>query len=93
MIADYEVSDDCINHYSYGEICIHCGCCATNNPNYKSRLISRLKYYQEYLNDELNFIYDDDPTWRAIQKENIGYNIKYLKREIRMIKKILKTMR
>lgn len=29
----YAVSEDCINIYSYGEICVRCGCCESEEPN------------------------------------------------------------
>ena len=35
--VDYAVSNDCINHWSYGDLCVRCGCCSSN-PNYKDRI-------------------------------------------------------
>lgn len=87
------VSDDCINIYSYGEICVHCGCCS-RNPNYRDRVIRLIRYYKESLEDERNFSYrDDDERWRKIQEKNVSLNILYDKRKIRMYKKILRTLK
>lgn len=89
MFVDYAVSDDCENIYSYGEICVHCGCCS-RNPDYKDRLKCQLKYYNECLEEELNF-----DNWieglEETQKKNIRINILYFKRKIRKVKKILRT--
>lgn len=90
---DFGVTDNCINIYSYGEICVHCGCCE-NEPNIKQRYINKLHYYKEILNDELHFdFWFDDEIARKFQERNVKRNIAYHKKMIRQIKKILKTMR
>lgn len=91
MFVDYAVSDDCENIYSHGEICVNCGCCS-RNPDYKDRLLRLLKYYNERIEEELNF---DNwcEGWEEIQKKNIQSNIHYYKRKIRKVKKILRTYR
>lgn len=93
ILADFETTDNCINIYSYGEICVHCGCCE-NEPNNRRRYINRLHYYKERLKDELHFCsWDDDPYWRKVQEKNVKSDIDYLKKEIRKTKKILKIVR
>lgn len=85
------VSEDCINHYSYGEICVHCGCCS-KNKNYWNRVIRIIRYYKDCLRDEMNFSYwDDNEKWRKIQEKNVASNILYYKRKIRLYKKILRS--
>lgn len=86
-------ADDCINHWSYGEICVHCGCCS-RNPNYKDRTRRTIKYYKECLEEEKNFNWwDENPIWRKIQERNVELNILYCKRKIRKYKKILRTLK
>lgn len=93
MFVDYEVSENCINHLSYGEICVKCGCC-DRNPNYRSRVVNTLRYYKDCLNEEKNFeLWDENEYWRKIQEENIKMNILYYKRKIRMYKKICRTLK
>lgn len=91
MFLDYFCSSDCINIYSHGEICVHCGCCS-RNTDYKDRLKCNLKYYNERLEEELNF--DNwDEEFIELQKKNVRSNILYFKRKIRTVKKILRTYR
>lgn len=87
------VSEDCINHYSYGEICVCCGCCS-RNTNYRDRIVRTIRYYKECLKDEIDFSdWDDNEKWRKIQERNVTLNILYYKRKIRMYKKILRTIK
>lgn len=91
--ADFGVTENCINIYSYGEICVCCGCCE-NEPNVRQRYINRLNYYNEILNDELHFnLWFDDEETRKFQERNVQRNINYHKKMIRRTKKILRTMR
>lgn len=90
MHIDFVPSKDCINTWSYGMICVKCGCCS-RNPNYRDRLIRQLKYYKECLEEDKNFSdWDYDEHMRKVQEKNMALNILYGKRKIRRIKKLLK---
>ena len=88
---DIGVSDNCINHWSYGEICVGCGCCE-RNPNIRDRYIKQLHFYKECLEEEYKFN-DWSDIWREEQEKNVKANIRYFKRKIRLIKKIIKTLK
>lgn len=93
MHIDYTVSNNCINHYSYGAICVRCGCCS-RNPDYRSRVINTIRYYKDCLNEEMNFDqWEENERWRKVQEKNIRQNILYYKRKIRMYKKIFRTLK
>lgn len=88
--CDIGVSDNCINIWSYGEICVRCGCCEYE-PNLEKRLNNQLKYYSELLEEKTKFSnYDDDEYIRSIQEENVKKNIEYYKQKITEIKEQLK---
>lgn len=90
---DTGVSKDCINTWTYGMICVHCGCCS-KNPDYRDRVIRTIRYYKQMLEEDCNFSdWDTDEYWRKIQEKNVASNIKYYKRKIRLYKKILKTLK
>lgn len=90
---DYAVSKDCINTWSYGMICVKCGCCS-RNPNYRDRLIRRIRYYKGDLKEQYAFSsWDSDGYWRKVQEKNVKANILYDKRKIRLYKKLLKNAR
>lgn len=87
------VSEDCINHHTYGEICVRCGCCSYN-PNYRDRILRTIKYYKECIKEQKNFdLWDENEKWKKIQEKNVKSNILYFKKKIRMYKKILKTLK
>lgn len=88
---DYAVSEDCINIYSFGEICVGCGCCS-RNPNYMDMIRRRIKYYKRMLEEQYSFSnWVDDEKCRKVQEQNVKANILYFKRKIRLYKKILRT--
>lgn len=90
MHIDYAPSKDCINTWSYGMICVHCGCCS-RNPNYRDRLINQIRYYKECLKENQNFSnWSDDEYLIKIQKKNLESNNLYFKRKIRRCKKLLR---
>ena len=67
----FGVSDNCINHYSYGEICVHCGCCEDIEPNKEKMLNNQIKYYNECIEENNNFSnWDSNEKWRKVQEEN-----------------------
>lgn len=88
MMSDYGVSENCINIYSYGEICVHCGCCEYE-PNKEKRLDNQLEYYKERLFEEENFSnWHDDAKIRKVQENNVKSNIKYFKGKIAKIERL-----
>lgn len=91
MHIDYAVSEDCINIYSFGEICVGCGCCS-RNANYRDMIRRRIKYYKEMLAEQYSFSdWCENEKLRALQERNVKANIIYFKRKIRLCKKILRT--
>lgn len=91
MHIDYAVRENCINIYSYGMICVHCGCCGCNQ-NYRNMIRRRITYYKERLEEQYSFSdWVDDEKWRKVQEQNLKANIIYFKRKIRLYKKILRT--
>lgn len=70
----FGVKKSCWNLYdSYGEICVHCGCCS-DDP--MVRATSRLRVAQQQLQEQLDFNdWDDDPKWKAVQEKNVRSNI------------------
>lgn len=93
MHIDYEVSGDCINANSYGMICVKCGCC-NRNQNYRDRIIRKIKYYKEMLNEEYIFdFWDENEYARKHQEKVVCENILFFKRKIRRCKKILRCLK
>jgi hypothetical protein len=77
------VSDRCYNlAESYGEICVHCGCCGKPGPE---RDAARLAMWRRSLDRAVNFDqwFTDDPGLLAVQKANQKLNIAWAKRHIR----------
>lgn len=86
IFNDYGCSDNCINTYSYGEICVRCGCCEYEK-DYFQRLKNMLSLYKEELENNKNFNRFSDIQYIAeIQKKNIAINHKYFTKQIRYIK-------
>lgn len=88
---DQQVRKNCWNFIdSYGEICVHCGCCAIDK---KTRYKSRLKCLKRWLKEREEFDdWDDHPGMRELQEKNIKSDIQYFKRKIRYYKQCLKKM-
>lgn len=93
IFIDSGVSEDCINIYSYGEICVGCGCCS-RNPDYRNMIISRIRYYKQrlYYNQHIDNWYEDEEM-RKFQEKIVKNNILFYKRKIRLNKKILRTLK
>lgn len=79
--VDEQVKDNCWNLYdSYGEICVHCGCCS---KDLKVRYKGRVECITEWLKEQESFDrWDDDPEFRAMQQRNHTITIKRLKRQL-----------
>lgn len=91
--ACFGVSENCINRYSYGEICVHCGCCEDRESNKEKRLNNQIKYYNECIEENNNFSnWDSDAKWRKVQEKNIKENNIYYAKKIEEITKQLKQL-
>lgn len=67
--------------WSYGEICVHCGCCAKDK---ETRRKARLAYWQCWLEEQENFNrWIDNPELRQLQEKNRKANIAEAKKRIR----------
>lgn len=87
----YSTKPNCYNAQAsaYGN-CYGCGCCSRNQ---KERYASRLRYFQEELDEREHFKYwDDDPKLRAVQEANVKADIKLFKRRIRYYAKRLQEV-
>ena len=91
MIADSAVEKDCINIYSYGVVCVRCGCCS-KNPDFRNRTICEIHYYKSRLAECMKFEpWCDNPRMKQILIRNNQANIRDYKRAIRTCKRILRT--
>lgn len=91
--VDFGVSENCINIWSYGVICVHCGCCE-NEPDLEKRLNNQLEYYSEMLEEEKNFsMWSDIERIRSVQEKNVKDNIEYFKKKIAEIQEQLKEQK
>lgn len=81
-LLDFAVQKNCYaTLWSYGEICVGCGCC---HKEVAIRRPARLKYWQWWLEEQLNFRHwCDDSELRLIQETNVKRNIKEAKRRVR----------
>jgi len=63
--------------WSYGEICVGCGCCGKPSPE---RDRARYEYWLDEWEKHVNFKYwSDDAEMRALQEKNHKLNHKYIK--------------
>ena len=70
--------------WSYGEICVGCGCCEDPSPQ---RDKARLDYWLWDWDEHIHFHYwADSPELRAIQEKNYKLNRKYINRRLRYYK-------
>jgi hypothetical protein len=79
MHIAYSVMKDCINHASYGEICVHCNACGRIDKATEKEC--KLRLYKEMLQAQHDF-----NNWiegmEELQKSNIQANIEYFKAKI-----------
>lgn len=90
--ADINAKKDCYAlAWSYGEICVGCGCCSEDEL---TRTKARLEYHRECLksNEEFDNWFDDDPALLTMQKNNIAHNIEYEKKKIEIYEARLKDL-
>lgn len=86
---DFAAKENCYALlWSYGEICVGCGCCSKDPI---TRLSARIKYCESELEDNKNFSgwYEDDVELKALQERNVAKNIKYFEAELKRLKKEL----
>lgn len=78
-----QVKKNCWNFYdSYGEICVHCGCCSKNAL---IRTKARLSVLKRELEESENFdgwAYEY-PDLLELQKKNVAEDIVYFKKKIK----------
>jgi len=84
----FSVTKDCVNAASYGEICIGCGCCSKDK---NIRYPSRLKMYEDDLQQQINFNHWIKGAIR-LQKRNRKLNITYCKRRIAIYKRLVAAL-
>jgi hypothetical protein len=70
--------------WSYGEICVGCGCCQKNR---EARRKARLKYHREFLKEKKAFKFDEDPEIAKIQRKNNASWVRWHERRIRELTK------
>ena len=84
----FSVKDDCYNPYeSYGEICVHCGCCSKDKSvRYERRLEMWRRLLQDTEAVEMYSDLDDE------QRKNLKLNKRYYRRRIRYYMKRLEEI-
>lgn len=88
IIIDTPVKDKCWNFYdSYGEICVHCGCCSKDPlTRYNARIEVILRRIEHCVTfDE----WSEDSFVRSIQETNVAHDLKAYRRMLRYYKKKL----
>ena len=86
-------SKNCINIYSYGCICVHCGCCEERNPNAIDRTEKQIEYYKERLHENLHFEYDEREDIAKLQRKNVKKNIEFENARIAELEQELKVLK
>ena len=82
--ADECVRDNCWNLYdSYGQICVHCGCCSNDK---KTRYNARIKVIEGWIWQQENW-YKPDETWEDYQINNRREKLRNWKRQLRYYKR------
>ena len=73
--------------YSYGEICVGCGCCSTNKLK---KTKARIKYHEWELDRFRNFAdWDDDPEFADTQRKNVAASIEWLESKLNELREQL----
>ena len=91
-IIDKPVTDKCWNVYdSYGEICVHCGCCSKDPmTRYNARIEALLRRIERCVTFDG---WDTDSSLRAIQETNITTDLRQYRSQLRYYKKRLKELK
>lgn len=80
---DVAAKNDCYNlEDSYGEICVHCGCC---HEDERIRNYARFVVTAQHLLERMQFdqYYSDDPDTARLQYGNVKCDIAGYKRELK----------
>ncbi len=91
MIAhiDTPVRKNCWNTLdSYGEICVHCGCCAKDKA---TRYKARVATIKGWIWQKQNW-YKPDDTWEEYQRDNWKESIRLMRRQLYYYQKKLREM-
>lgn len=77
--------------WSYGEICVHCGCCS-EDPIKRTK--ARIEYCEWELEEKINFNHwaYDYPKLLEIQKQNVAKDIEHFKKELKKLRSKLKDL-
>lgn len=78
--------------WSFGEICVGCGCCAADPM---TRVKARIAYHRTLLHNDRHFNgwYEDDPEILELQKRNVAENIAWNKAKLKELRKELRELR
>lgn len=88
-IVDEQVRNECWNLYdSYGEICVHCGCCAKDMV---TRYKARIEAIKGWIWQQENW-YKPDETWEEYQHENRRKKMRHWRQQLRYYEKKLERM-
>ena len=87
---DEPVIDHCYNGYeSYGEICVHCGCCS---DDLAERFQARLDLAKRLLTEKRRFNdWDYKYGWAKTQKKNVKADIVAFRDDVRRYRKKVKV--
>lgn len=87
----YATSKKCWNGLdSYGEICVHCGCCS-KNPIERAK--NRLRVAKRHLQEQLDFKdWDSDPKLRKWQEHCQKSWIRHFKKQVKYYTKRVKEV-
>ena len=89
VFIDEQARDNCWNMYdSYGEICVHCGCCAKDKL---TRYRARAEAIKGWIWQQENW-YKPDDTWEEYQRKNRRDTLRHWRRMLRYYKKKLADM-
>ena len=87
MYIDKQVSERCWNTYdSYGEICVHCGCCSKDKA---TRHKARAEAIRGWLWQHENW-YKPYDTWEEYRLKNRRDTIRHWKRMLRYYERAMK---
>lgn len=91
VILDEGVKKDCWNlRDSYGEICVHCGCCSKDSL---VRTQARIDILERHIHHFETFDeWSDDLLVKATQKMNIDKDLRHFRRQLQYYKKRLKEL-
>ena len=90
--VDEAAGDDCYALvWSYGMICVHCGCCS-KDPLIQAK--AKLEYHEEELSRTKNFTHwdYDNPDMLELQKKNVASDIEYESEKVNYYRNLVKEL-